>query len=125
MHRGAARNAGEVVTFTAWGFEVTKPDVGSDAAPELVIEMDDVAPEILNQRDQAILAGEEVTVICREYLHSTVLDGPELVPPPEVTMTAVSADPFRLRGTCSFETLYDRAFPALFQDLETFPGLRP
>lgn len=122
---GAERNAGAVVTFVAWGFEVKQPEVSTDATPELVIEMDNVDPAILAQIDAAVMSGEDVTVIYRGYLDHAALDGPETIPPPEVTMTASSADPFRLRAVAGFETLYDAVFPARSYDLDDFPGLRP
>ncbi len=125
IEAGAARDAGAVVTFAAYAFSVVPPEVTSEGAPEMVIEIDNVDRAILAQLDLAVVSDDAVTVIYRAYLDHSTDDGPETVPPPEMAMTAVSADPFRLRGTASFATLYDRAFPALFYDLETFPGLAP
>lgn len=125
IEAGAAFNAGEVVTFAPWGFNVVPPEVSSDAVPEMVLEIDNIDRAILAELDAAVMSGEEVTVIYRQYLDHAALDGPETLPPPEMTLTAVSANPFRLRGVASFDTLYDAAFPNLFYDLETFPGLRP
>jgi hypothetical protein len=125
IEAGAARDAGAIVTFVAYAFDVIPPEVTSEGAPELTIEIDNVDRAILAQLDLAVVSDDPVSVIYRAYLDHGALDGPETDPPLEMVLTAVSATPFRLRATASFATLHDRAFPGLFYDLETFPGLAP
>lgn len=119
----AARNAGEIVTFVAYAFEVTPPEQSSSGLPQCVIEIDNVSQDIIAQIDQAVMRPEPIIVLYREYLHSTLDSGPENDPPLEMTMIQISATPLRLRAVCGFANLLDRSFPNLTYDLETFPGL--
>lgn len=121
----AARDAGAVVTFVGFAFDIVPPDQTTTGVPQCVIEIDNVDREILAQIDLAVQTAEQITVIYRAYLSDTLLDGPENDPPMELTMISVSATPFRIRGTAGFPDLVNLRFPKLDYDLETFPGLQP
>lgn len=125
IEAGAARDAGLLVTFLPYAFEVVPPDVLADTLPQVTIEIDNVGSELLAQIDAAVLAGEPIEVIHRQYLSDTALDGPETVPPLRMTLIQISATPLRIRATAGFSTLMDRKFPRLEYELETFPGLAP
>lgn len=125
IEAGAARDAGAVVTFVGFAFDIVPPDQTTTGVPQCVIEIDNVDREILAQIDQAVQTAEQITVIYRAYLSDAVLDGPENDPPMELTMISVSATPFRIRATAGFPDLVNLRFPKLDYDLETFPGLQP
>ena len=125
IEAGAARDAGAVVTFVGFAFDIVPPDQTTTGVPQCVIEIDNVDREILAQIDQAVLTAEQIRVIYRAYLSDAVLDGPENDPPMELTMISVSATPFRIRATAGFPDLVNLRFPKLDYDLETFPGLQP
>lgn len=125
IEASAVRDAGVVVTFRAYAFDVVPPDVVSENLPQVTIEIDNVGSEILAQIDAAILAGDPIEVIHRRYLSDTLDDGPENDPPLHMVLIQVSATLLRLRAVAGFSTLMDRKFPRLDYDLETFPGLAP
>jgi len=119
----AARNAGEVVTFVAYAFDVTPPEQTSSGLPQCVIEIDNVSREILAQIDLAVASGTPVSVIYRAFLSSDLDGGPENDPPLEMTISAISATALRIRATAGFPDLLNLRFPSMDYDLETFPGL--
>lgn len=125
IEAGAARDAGAVVTFIGYAFDVVPPDQTSSGLPQCVIEIDNVSREILAQIDLAVVSAEQITAIYRAYLSDALLDGPENDPPMELTLISVSATPFRIRATAGFPDLVNLKFPKLDYELETFPGLQP
>lgn len=125
IEAGAARNAGAVVTFVAFAFDVVPPDQTTSGVPQCIIEIDNVDRTILAQIDLAVMTAEPITAIYRAYLSDALLDGPENDPPMELTLISVSATPFRIRATAGFPDLVNLKFPKLDYELETFPGLQP
>ena len=125
LEAGAPRDAGDVVTFTAYAFDIIPPDQTADALPQCVIEIDNVGQEILAQIDAATSQPESIEVIYRQYLSDALNDGPENDPPLTLHLISLSADPMRIRATAGFRNLMDRAFPLRTYDLERFPGLTP
>jgi Domain of unknown function (DUF1833) len=125
IEAGAARDAGAVVTFVAFAFDIVPPDQTTSGVPQCVIEIDNVSREILAQIDLAVVSAEQIKAIYRAYLSDALLDGPENDPPMELTLISVSATPFRIRATAGFPDLVNLRFPKLDYELETFPGLQP
>lgn len=125
IEAAAARDAGALVIFEAYAFDLVPPDQSSEALPQCVIEIDNVGREIMAQLDVAIFEPEPITVIYRQYLSSDLGGGPENDPPLELTVTQITATPQRIRAVAGFDNLLDRRFPAIDYELETFPGLLP
>lgn len=121
----AARDAGAVVTFVGYAFDIVPPDQSTTSLPRCTIEIDNVSRDILAQIDLAVMATGKISVIYRAYLQSAVLIGPENTPPQEMTITQITATPMRISATAEFVNLLDQRFPGLDYDLETFPGLLP
>jgi len=124
IEAGAARDAGALVTFEGYAFDVVPPDQSATALPQCVIEIDNVSREILAQIDAAVFEVDEITVIYRSYLSDNLTVGPENLPPLEMSITQISATPLRIRAVAGFANLLDRRFPAIDYNLETFPGLQ-
>lgn len=125
IEAGAARDAGAVVTFVAYPFEIVLPDQSTTASPVCTLEIDNVSREIGVQLDAAILAGGAVEVIYRQYLSGYQLVGPENQPPLTMELKSVQMRRKRIRATIGFEDLLTRAYPRQTYDVETFPGLVP
>lgn len=121
----AARDAGTVVAFTAYAFNVIPPDQSATALPQCTIAIDNVSREIAAQIDLAIMQGDPVIVIYRSYLSSALTIGPENDPPLEMELIAIGATPLQLNATAGFPNLLDKRFPGLDYDMETFVGLLP
>lgn len=125
IEAGAARNAGAIVTFTAYPFDLVPPDQSGATVPQATLEIDNTSREIGNQLDAAILAGHPITVIWRTYLSGNELDGPEHLPPVKMELKSASVRSRRIRATAGFRDLLNAAFPATEYDVERFPGLVP
>jgi hypothetical protein len=125
IEAGAARDAGDLVTFAAYAFDLVLPEQIATGVPQCVIEIDNVDQVILAQIEVATSAGDTITAIYRSYLASGLDTGPENDPPMELTVITVSATPLRIRATAGFPDLLNVKFPKLEYDLETFPGLQP
>jgi hypothetical protein len=125
LEAGAPRDAGDLVTFTAYAFRLVPPDQTSEAVPQATLEIDNVAGEILDQVTLAAESGEPITVIFRQFLQGELDLGPSNDPPMELTIQSISATAFRVRAVMGFGDLLNRKFPAREYDLEQFPGLQP
>lgn len=125
IEAGAARDAGLIVPFTPYAFNVVPPDQSATALPRSTIEIDNVSREIQAQIDAAVMQGDPVTMIYRTYLSGELTVGPENDPPLEMELISIGANPVRITATAGFANLLDRRFPALDYELETFPGLLP
>lgn len=125
IEAGAARDAGDVVTFVPYPFDIVPPDMYAATIPQATIEIDNITREIGRQLDLAIVAGETTVVIWRSYLSGHQMDGPEHVPPLQMEVKAVTTTVSRARITVGFRDLLNQAFPSLDYDTETFPGLLP
>lgn len=121
----APLQAGQIVTFAAYAFDIVPPDQTTSGAPQAVIEIDNVSREILVQVRAAIRESAPVQAIYRAYLASGLDDGPENDPPATLELKQISATPQRIRATAGYPDLLNAAFPRLVYDLEQFPGLLP
>lgn len=124
LEAGAPRNAGELVSFVGYAFDITPPDVEHSSIPQCVIEIDNVSRDILAQFDLALGDINPITVIYRAFL-SDDLSGPENDPPLTLTIMSISASVFRIRATAGFGDLTNKRFPGVDYTAEVFPGLIP
>ena len=122
IEAGAARDAGAIVTFVGYAFDIVPPEQTSDALPQAVIEFDNNSKDITAAIDAAVVLDTPVTVIWQEYLSNNLNIGPENVPPLELTVTQITALTPRIRCVAGFPNLLDRPFPNIDYELETFPG---
>ena len=111
-----------VVTFVAFGFDFRLPDVEQAQSPELEIAIDNVSREILAYIDLASQSQSLATITYRMYLASD-LSGPCNDPPLVLTVTAVTADVFRVRLQAGFSNFANVRFPREDYTAARFPGL--
>lgn len=123
IEAGAPRDAGAVVTFTGYAFDIVQPELTTNSVPSCSIEIDNVDRLILAQIDLATVSGLKTTLIYRQYLSSGLTVGPENLPPMVLTVLSVSATPYRIKISAGFPDLLNRKFPALEYDPEVFNGL--
>lgn len=123
LEASAPRNAGEVVTFTAFAFDVVPPDVSTSAVPQCVIEIDNVSREVLAQIELAMAGTGQIQVIYRAYLSGNENVGPENDPPLALEVLSISVTPLRISATCGFPDLINRRFPTQDYTASVFPGL--
>ena len=115
-------DAGVQVTFVAFAFDLVRPEVSAQGLPQLTIEMDNVGRDLIMPIEQAMQTTDLISVIYREYI-STDLTGPQNDPPMQLTISAISADVFRVRATAGFGDWVNRRFPRETYTADIFPGL--
>jgi len=118
----APNNPGEQVTFIAFNFDFTKPEVSSQGVPQITITMDNVDRSIVANIEQALTTTDLVTLVYREYI-STDLTAPQNNPPLTMNVIGITADVFTVTAIASFPNLMNRRFPSTGYDAQTFPGL--
>ena len=122
LEADAPEDPGAEVTFVAFAFEFTKPEVTPDGRPQITVEIDNVDRQILTNIELAISASNITEITYREYL-STDLTGPQTDPPIHMSVTGVVANPMRVSMTAGFGNLANKQFPGEVYDAERFPGL--
>jgi len=118
----APHDPSTAVTFTAFSFNFTLPEVNDKGNPEIEISIDNVSGEILGYIDAAAQTANHITVIYRPYLSSDAT-GPQMNPPLTLTVREIEADIFQIRARAGFPNLANRKFPNETYTSERFPGL--
>ena len=122
LEAGAPSDAGLIVTFRAYAFDLVPPEVFS-GVPQMTLEIDNVDREIGVQLEAANREGSPITLIYRLYRSGQLATGPSNLPPMKMELKTVSVMPMRVRATAGFRDLLNRVFPGIEYSLERFPGL--
>lgn len=118
----APLNTGEMVTFTAMGFDLELPPVDTAPVPEISITLDNVSRELVKHLDAAVETQDKIEITYRPYL-SDDLEGPQLDPPFTLILTEVTADALRITGRARMLDIGNKAFPSDVYNALKFPGL--
>ena len=118
----APRNPSAAVTFVAFNFDFTKPEVSATGVPQITITLDNVDRAIVANIEAAMGSTELVSVIYREFI-STDLSAPQNNPPLAMTILNVVADVFKVTATAGFPNLMNKRFPTTEYSPEVFVGL--
>jgi len=118
----APQNPGEYVTFIAFAFELSLPNIEASSTPEISISLDNVTREIEDSLALAALSPYPVEVTYRPYLN-TDLSAPQMNPPLTLTLTSAEADDFRVTARASYGNTANRPYPAQLYNTTRFPGL--
>ncbi len=122
IEAGAAIDAGLMVTFRAYAFDLVPPEVFG-GVPQMTLEIDNVDREIGVQLEAANREGSPITLVYRLYRSGQLTTGPSNLPPMKMELKTVSVKPMRVTATAGFRDLLNRVFPALEYSLERFAGL--
>lgn len=125
IEAGAPRDAGALVTFAPYAFEITPPELTATGVPQCTIEVDNIDRTLLALIDGAVGFSTPIVVLRRLYLSATATVGPENVPVMTLTIQSVSATPFRISAVAGYPDLLNKKFPRLEYELTTFAGLAP
>jgi hypothetical protein len=120
----APRDAGSMVTFTAYGFTLVLPEQTTSSVPSAALEIDNTDRAIVAQIETAARSGQETTLLWRQYLASNLAVGPENSPVLTMSLLSATATPFRVKGSAGFSDMLNRKFPYLEYDPEIFIGLQ-
>jgi hypothetical protein len=118
----APRNPGEQVTFIAFAFDFTKPEVNPQGVPQMTITMDNVGQELTSALEYSLESTASITAIYREYIASD-LTGPQNDPPITMTIMSITANQYQVTATAGFPDLMNKRFPTKEYSAEDFPGL--
>ena len=110
------------VTFTAFSFDFTLPEVNDRGNPEILITIDNVSAEIIGYIDAAAQTPDLIEITYRPYLSSDT-SAPQMDPPLTLTVREIEADIFQIRVRAGFPNLANRKFPNETYTSERFPGL--
>jgi len=122
LEADAPANPSEAVVFTGYPFDMVRPELTDDAAPQLTITIDNVSLEIEDAINQAQLTTDQVEVTYRPYLASD-LSAPSMDPPITFTVASISATQFQLTATAVLGDFGNRRFPFEEYTATRFPGL--
>jgi len=122
LEASAPLDPGAMVTFIAFAFDFTKPEVSASGVPQIQIQIDNVDRSIVANIEAAMAGTDLVECTYREFI-STDLSAPQNDPPLSMTILTVTADVFRVSCTAGYPNLMNYRFPRLEYDTETFPGL--
>jgi hypothetical protein len=122
LEMSASLNAGEMVTFTAMGFDLDLPPVDTAPVPEIAITLDNVSRQIVKHLDAAVQSQEMITVTYRPYL-SNDLSGPQMDPPLSLVLTEVNTNTMRVTGKARMLDVGNKAFPSLLYKASNYSGL--
>lgn len=122
LEPGAPQNPGEEVVFSAFAFDLLRPEVSATGVPQCTVEIDNVSREILANIELAMPSIEAVRLTYREFLSSD-LSRPQNDPPITLTLISISADVFKVRAVAGFSDFGNRRFPRDEYTAERFPGL--
>jgi hypothetical protein len=122
LEADAPLNPSTAVSFLAFAFDFTLPEVAKSGTPEIEIRIDNISGELIPYLDAAANSGDLIEVTYRPYLASDT-SGPQMDPPLTLTVRSITADVFGVRARAGFADLANRKFPGEIYDAERFPGL--
>lgn len=123
LESNAPLNPGQVVTFQAFSFELTLPEVMDKGVPELGIKIDNVSREIIRNIELAIPQPDKLEVTYRAYLSNDLMSGPHNDPPLHLTIVSIEADALAINAKASVADFINKKFPSKEYDETRFPGL--
>lgn len=123
LEASAPADPGATVSWVAYPFDFSRPEVSPDGVPQITLTIDNVSREIVANLELALGSTNAITITYREYLAESLLVGPQNNPPLTMELLSCSATPFQVTATAGFTNLMNRRFPTVEYSAETFPGL--
>ena len=125
IEAGAARNAGEMVTFLACPFRADPPEQREGLPPQCKVSIDNVHRELLPKIEAAMGVREYLKVIYREYVDSDPSE--PAYGPVEFTLKDIEVTGATITGTATVANLLNRRFPRKDKNYNyiDFPSLLP
>ncbi|MGO4154336.1 DUF1833 family protein [Cupriavidus sp. YAF13] len=122
LEAGAPMNAGQLVTFLAVPFDFTLPALAEGKVPTLKIVVDNVDRSITAAIERAYQQSDPIQTTYRPYLVSDP-SGPQMNPPPNMVLSRVTVDVFKVAGTATLNDVHNWPFPGRVYNPADFPGL--
>jgi hypothetical protein len=123
LEAGAPIHGGMLVEFLPVAFRFTRPEESdTSSAPEIMIEVDNVARVLIPYIDLARESTSPIEVTWRPYLVSD-LSGPHMDPPLTLTISTISANMTSVQARAGFADLANRRFPRNEYTSKRYRGL--
>jgi hypothetical protein len=122
LESSAPINPSTAVTFTAFNFDLTKPEVSATGVPQVTIQIDNADRAIVANIEAALTTTELVQFTYREFI-STDLSVPQNNPPLTMTILSIKADNHKVTAVAGYPNLNNIRFPRDEYDAQTYPGL--
>lgn len=122
LESDAPLDPGEQVTFQAFTFRTSKPEISPTGIPTMPLEIDNVDRRITASIEAVLSSKESIKVVFREYL-SLDLSMPQNDPPMELEVLDCRADVFVVKVTLGWANRKNMRFPTDLFDSERNPSL--
>jgi hypothetical protein len=124
LEASAPLNAGEEVTFQAFGFSFDRPAVDDQGRPRITVQLDAVNQEALDAVALATQSSEPVEITYRAFLSSDLAGGPQNDPPLHLVVQSVSASLTSISCEAVLDGFHaDQPFPGVVYTTRDWPGL--
>lgn len=123
LESNAPINAGEMVEFLPFAFELSKPEMTDQGIPELGLRIDNVSREIIAHIELALPLPDKLEITLRTYLDTDLSSGPQNDPPLHLTIVSIEADAVSIMARASVIDFINKKFPNQEYDENRFPGL--
>lgn len=120
---GAPIKAGQTVVFRAIPFSFSRPRIEAGSTASIDIRIDNINRDWIKALDRAVVEPSKILVCYRCYLASSLLDGPQIIPPPTFVLSQCDVDMFCLRGSARVAIDLAGSFPRRLYTAAEFPGL--
>lgn len=124
IEAGAARNAGQVVTFRGVPFALTLPPMTNEPVAAAQLSIDSVNREMHDLLEAAAKGGKAIEVTYRSYVVGLENDGPQSLPPRRFLLSGVTGNNASVQGRLMFLHIGSRAYPFDSYRPETFRTLQ-
>ena len=122
LEASAPIDAGDMVTFQPFAFELSLPEMTDKGVPELGLRIDNVSREILEHIELAMPLPDKLEITYRAYLSNDLTSGPHNDPPLHLTIISVEADAMSVTAKASVVDFINKKFPNQEYDETRFPG---
>lgn len=118
----APQNPGEQVTFTAYPFEITRPETSANSSPELQLTIDNVSLEFENFVNRTLVSQESIAVLYRAYVQGD-LTAPANSPVIRFDIFSISTTNLSITARARVGNYSNIKFPRREYNAREFPGL--
>lgn len=110
-------------SFSIVNFDMSLAPISSEPTPEMNIAIDNIGVILFQALDQALSQHKRINLLYRPYLSERINEGPQITPPPQLTITDVSANLQTVNIRARMLEIANRMFPSKIYNNSDFPGL--
>ncbi|HEY4775881.1 MAG TPA: DUF1833 family protein [Xanthobacteraceae bacterium] len=108
---GAARKAGELVTYLGISFKIVLAPMNNEPVASAMLTVDSVGREMNDALEAAAKGGKAIEVTYRLYVKGQETVGPQSLPPRKFVFSGAEAANASVNGRLAFLAIGNRAYP--------------